>query len=191
MDLLKYPSLIVLIIANLIPLYGAYALGWSAAELMLLYWTESAIIGFFNLIKMALAQGLPPGNAPPQALLPFKVFMIPFFVLHYGGFMFGHLIFIIAFFIKDFSLDLLLSVLLGSAFLFISHGISFVLNYLGKKEYLKANVTGLMAAPYARIILMHIAIILGAFINAPVVILIAGKTIVDAFSHLSERERYS
>lgn len=193
MDLFKYPSLIVLLIANLVPLYGAYAWGWSVAELMLLYWSESAIIGFFNILKMVLAGAtLSASGSPIRLALPLlKLFYIPFFTVHYSGFMLGHLIFIIALFVKDFSIELLLTVLVGVISLFISHSASFMMNYVRRKEYENAFVGTLMFAPYPRIIVMHLTIIFGAFINAPIVILIAGKTIADAFSHLKERETYS
>jgi len=192
MDLLKYPSLIVLIIANLVPLYGAYAWGWSVGELMLLYWSESAIIGFFNILKMVLSSNGPisfSGSKIPL-FIPLKLFYIPFFTVHYGGFMLGHLVFIVTLFVKDFSVGLLLTVLIGMVSLFISHGLSFFMNYVGKKEYGEAFIGTLMFAPYPRIVVMHLTIIFGAFINAPLILLIAGKTIADAFSHLKEREGY-
>jgi hypothetical protein len=49
-------------------------------------------------------------------------------------------------------------VLLG---LFISHGISYRLNYIGRGEYLRTSVVRQMAAPYGRLVVLHITIILG------------------------------
>jgi len=88
------------------------------------------------------------------------------------------------------------------AALFISHGISFVYNYLLKGEYLHTNSQQLMASPYSRIFVMHIAILGGAFlagaIRSPVAILImlvVLKTILDIKLHQREhrkfRDRYS
>jgi hypothetical protein len=206
MDLRKYPSLIVLVIANLVPLFGVIAWGWSVAELLILYWSESAIIGFFNILKMALARGAMTGSlsvrmpgaqasthdtATASGMLAFKLFAIPFFMFHYGVFMGVHLIFLTVFLIESFTPGLLLAVGLGSAFLFISHGISFLLNYIAGREYLKASPSSLMAAPYPRIVLMQFVIILGAFIRAPILIFIAGKILFDAYAHLTERKSYA
>jgi hypothetical protein len=206
MDLRKYPSLIVLVIANLVPLFGVFAWGWSVAELLFMYWTESAIIGFFNVLKMALARGPMTGSmsveiplagasthdtAMPIGALMFKLVTIPFFIVHYGIFMSVHLAFLIAFFFESFSPGLAFAVILGSASLFVSHGVSFVLNYLGKKEYLKASAGSLMAAPYPRIVLMQFVIILGALIGAPMLIFVPGKILIDAYAHLKEREHFA
>ena len=49
--------------------------------------------------------------------------------------------------------------------LFISHGVSFVTNYLLKGEYKKEKVNSLMGRPYARIVVLHVAIIFGGFLT--------------------------
>ena len=46
--------------------------------------------------------------------------------------------------------------------LVVSHGISFAVNFIGRREYQGQTVSTLMSAPYRRIIVMHLAIILGA-----------------------------
>jgi hypothetical protein len=45
--------------------------------------------------------------------------------------------------------------------LFISHGISFVKNFLYGQEYLSIKINEIMMRPYKRIVLMHVAIIAG------------------------------
>ena len=74
--------MLALVAANLVPLAGALFLGWDLAAIMLLYWAESAIIGFFNLCKMLVIGGW--GAA----------FIGVFFIVHFGGFLAGHFIFI-------------------------------------------------------------------------------------------------
>ena len=54
------PSLIVLIAANLVPIYGVVFLGWEVFPLLLLFWLENLIIGMYNVLKMMLAT---PDNA--------------------------------------------------------------------------------------------------------------------------------
>ena len=157
-------SLIALIIANIVALFGILFLNWSTITLLLAFWAESTIIGFFNVVKMLLSQGENKSA---------KIFLIPFFIFHYGIFMLVHLIFLAALFLKDeLTPDLLIKSIMVAAplfiSLFISHGISLVVNYVGKKEYLKKDPGELMFSPYRRIIAMHLAILLGAFLSAAI-----------------------
>ena len=110
------PSSIFLILANLIPLVGVLLLDWNVLEILLLYWTESVVIGLINVLRMASCQTdnilaglgrftkgkkIPADlqqNMPPGALRAFKFFIIPFFILHYGGFCYGHLMAVTGFF---------------------------------------------------------------------------------------------
>ena len=84
----------------------------------------------------------------------------------------------------------------GVAALAISHLWSFVVNYLGRGEYRRTAVPMLMFQPYARIVVLHIAILIGGIIafmlgsNILVLtILIAGKTLLDLSLHLAQRTR--
>ena len=88
------------------------------------------------------------------------------------------------------------SILIGGIALFLSHGASFLFNYVGRGEYLTASPGGQMAAPYARVVILHVTIILGAFVvaflGAPIgalVVLVALKTAFDLGLHLRERHR--
>ncbi len=74
--------------------------------------------------------------------------------------------------------------------LFISHGVSFVQNYLLKREYTTAKPEKLMGSPYGRVVVMHIAILAGGFLTmaigspAPLlVVLVVLKTILDVSLH--------
>jgi len=81
----------------------------------------------------------------------------------------------------------------GALGLAISHGASFVVNYLGRREYLRVSPGRQMFAPYGRLVILHLAILLGAFVSlvigSPVgalVVLVILKTIVDLTLHLRE-----
>lgn len=198
----QMPSAIALIISNLVPLFGVLFLGWNSAEVLLLFWSESAAIGFYNVLKMIKAKGKPQGleiNGKKVVvknkgdLMKLKHFMVTFFIIHYGGFMFGHLIFLSIFLIRGgfFSfLAALPAVIFGTLGFFISHGISYYTNYLRGKEYEKADIGKLFFSPYARIVPMHIAIILGFISGAQVLILVIVKTIFDLFLHFAEHNKF-
>jgi len=85
------------------------------------------------------------------------------------------------------------SVIIGAVALFISHGVSFFVNYLGQGEYLRRSAAAQMAAPYGRVVVLHLTIIFGAFaiafLGAPILlllVLVVGKTLFDLSLHLRE-----
>jgi len=85
------------------------------------------------------------------------------------------------------------NVALAALALFVSHGASFFLNYIGKKEYLTTSAMRQMFAPYSRVVMLHLTIIFGAFIiailGAPIgalLVLVGVKTLFDLNLHLRE-----
>lgn len=176
-------STISLVAANLVPLAGVIFFGWDAAALLLLYWAENLVIGFYTLLRIALAS---VGTASSGAHLA-KLFLIPFFCVHFGAFCAVHGIFVQGFFYPDAKFDglalpgpliivgwgvsvvrnlagnLPTGALLALASLFISHGTSFVENYLLRGEYRTADPGAQMARPYGRVVVLHVTIIVGAF----------------------------
>ncbi len=184
-------SSLALVAANLIPLMGVLFDDWSITEIMLLFWAESAVIGFYTLCKMIKIGGWT------------VLFYGPFFVGHYGGFMVGHLLFIYGLFGSDFASnsDIPTSEVFQDfvrlapalAALFISHGISYFSNFLRRREYLGKEIAQQMGQPYRRIIIMHVTIIFGGFLvlafGSPLpalLMLILLKLIADLRSHLVE-----
>ena len=76
--------------------------------------------------------------------------------------------------------------------LFLSHGVSHILNYVQGDEFRSATIKRQMFRPYPRVVVMHIIVIFGGFlilpIGAPViaiVLLVLGKTLLDAISHVT------
>ena len=51
-------STLVLVVANLVPVAGTLFLGWNLSDVLVLYWAESAVIGFFNIGKIILIRKL-------------------------------------------------------------------------------------------------------------------------------------
>lgn len=203
-------SLALLVLANLLPIYGVVFLEWDITALVVLYWSENLVLGFYTLAKMLVVS--------PLGSLFFGVF----FSIHYGGFCAVHGLFILVMLINPDAeflkgdtwplflvfLQLLLDVcrqvlaaapqawLYAFAALMISHGASFVLNFLLAGEREQSDVKQLMAAPYGRIVILHITIILGAFavmaLGQPLallLILVALKLALDITLHLREHRK--
>ena len=190
------PSALMLIAANLVPVAGAVWLGWELGDVMVLYWAESAIIGFYNLCKMAVIDRW-------LALLTGT-----FFVGHFGAFMAVHFLFIWGIFVKGFDAtgsDELAEVARhfvglwpALAALFVSHGISFFTNFIGRREYRGRSGKDQMAEPYSRIVLMHVTLIFGGglalVLGSPtyvILVVIVAKIVLDVRAHLRERKKFS
>lgn len=207
--------LIALLATNALPLIGVLFFKWDAFMIVLLYWSENVVIGFYNVLKIAFAKV----DHPAENLG--KLFMIPFFTIHYGGFTAVHGVFVLAMFKQGddffpsgdtwpcfFVFVQLLFNVIAKAFnaipnnarfvilaMFISHGISFGYNYLYRREYATINPARLMGQPYARIVVLHIAIIFGGFLTAALgspigllVMLVILKTFLDVKLHQREHK---
>lgn len=199
--------IVSLVIANMIPLVGVVFWGWDLWTILALYWAENGIIGIFNVAKILRAEGdpaLPVGGASGsvQPLLGCGRFaMAGFFLVHYGLFWLGHGVFVLyvlpAFGGRGVPFDGIAAdrnlVLYGAIGLAISHGISFWFNYIGRGEYRRASSARLVGAPYARVVVLHLTIILGAFVSvflgSPVgalIVLVLLKTGLDLALHRRE-----
>jgi hypothetical protein len=203
-------NILLLVAANVLPLIGVAFFDWDVSALIVLYWSENLVIGFYNILKMLSAGGLP-------AVLPAL-----FFLVHYGGFCAVHGFFISSLLLNaptDIGSDppwplflvfvqLLFEVIrqvlaqaptewiLAFAGLFISHGYSFVSNFWLGGERETSTVNSLMSAPYKRIVVLHIAVIAGSFAVIALgqsflmlLALIAMKTAIDLLLHQREHRR--
>jgi hypothetical protein len=196
----KSSSVISLVIVNLFPVFGVLYWDWDVFPIMLLYWSENIIIGFYNVLRMIVCV--------PQAKESWitKLFLIPFFIIHYGIFTLGHGAVLIGILGQSYfagangpRLDILVNIIqeyglfYAMLSIFLSHGYSFVMNYLRKEEYKRIGLQKLMMRPYSRIVILHITLILGAFLvlflNSQVYILILFillKMGIDLWAHLRE-----
>jgi hypothetical protein len=136
-----------------------------------------------------------------------KLFYVPFFIVHYGMFCLVHGVFIFAIFGREaggfgefgglanfrqvFSEQHLwwaVAALAGS------HLWSFAVNYIGRGEYRRTPILTLMGQPYGRIVILHVAILIGGFIAMALgsnvfvlLLLVLGKTLLDLSLHLAQR----
>ena len=196
------PSVWALVIANIYPIIGIIFLNWEVFPLLLFFWTENLVIGFYTVLKMLTASS---DNAKTTA----KFFMIPFFCFHYGIFTLVHGIFVVAMFGTGFagsgSTDIGSlwqqvinnGLIWGTLLLLASHGLSFFQNYIGKQEYRHIALQTLMSQPYGRVVILHVTIIIGGFLamllGAPIaalLFLIVLKIVIDISTHLREHRKY-
>jgi hypothetical protein len=190
----RYP-LATLVLANLVPISGALLLKWDLFSVLFYYWLESAVVGAYNIPRMLMISPVRRDAARvPIAARSHKTSGIIFFAVHYSGFMVGHWFAIYSLF--DAVQISLTTVAMGIVSLSISHGVSFFVNYIGHKEYEKVTVSQQMVAPYRRIVVMHVAVILCAFLlsllglpRVVLTILVLLKIVIDVVFHLREHRR--
>lgn len=177
-------SVFSLIVANLIVAVQAVRHEWGYYELILTYWVEVVIIGGYNVLRL-LVVGL-IGAAPLGKWLGERVDLggvlnrlvwtilgVGFFVVKFGGFAIGIglMVALLPAFLKEagagssgvlHALRMAGPGLLTSAgVLCLSHGISFVRNFLARREYDRFNMMVLAFWPYARMTAVGVVLVGG------------------------------
>ncbi|MBN1496003.1 MAG: hypothetical protein JXA07_04485 [Spirochaetes bacterium] len=150
----------LLIFSSLFPLTGLLLYGWGMKEIILLYWAETLVIGIFSIIKSLLARANPEvvawltGSGYGIMLWPYKVliaFLVSVAVGAYAlvtGMAVGFMTLVIDYGIHDLPDGITPPEFLFSQFtahhlwlflgiICLEHALSFVLNFILKKEYLR------------------------------------------------------
>jgi len=194
--------------SNLLTLGLAWYQGWGLLGLLWPYFIQNLVIGLFSCrriraLKTFTTEGLQVSGQAVEPSSRLRDDVAGFFTLHFGMFHAVYLIFLVAFTWLGRSdagnhaeiaarlgavgaADALLFLLLGAAFL-VSHGLS-------HREHLAAdlarhpNLGALMLLPYARVMPMHIVLIVGVVIPLGAGLLLFGllKTAADIVSHRLE-----
>lgn len=217
------PAVIALIAMNLIPLIGVFGFGWDAGTIVFLYWLENVVIGLLNIPKILACRAPHPDTPPPTDAIAGRftvpdlpkpkrgprdrpeggaIFLCVFFSFHYGMFCFGHYMFLKSTYRTLPDLSEMLSVLTGPILfwsllgLTLSHIVSLVVNFYGKKEYVGRSPNAQMFMPYSRIVLLHVVIILSGFVAlatgqglATILLLVVFKIGFDLAAHTVEHEK--
>ena len=203
-------SVIILIISNLITIYFTIREGWTLYIVLLIFWFQSVIIGIFTFIRILTIKkfntnGLKVDGREVRYPNKTKFIIAFFFLFHYGFFHLIYGIFLLSMplvsgilskfggitqdqpYVNSFY-DSLIFFGLSVLIFFINHLISFLFNY---KEDIKneKNIGALMFLPYARIVPMHLFIIIGVFLintKIGIIIFLLLKTIADIIMHQTE-----
>lgn len=183
-------STILLIAGNLLPLGGVLFFDWSVYHVLLLFWAENLVIGLFTLARFWTLYRREGEGA--------VLLYMPFFCLHYGLFTLAHGAFVVSLFRPEHAAGLDVGTLgVPLLALFISHGGSYVMNFLGNREYRESTPKEVMVAPYRRVVALHMTIIAGGvlvqWLGEPVyalALLVVLKIFLDVAAHRkSHREK--
>ena len=184
-----------LVFVNCVPMIGVLFLDWEILPLMLLFWSENIVVGIMAVLRV-LAATVETNT---------KILLVPFFILHFGGFTMIHGALITALFdtskvsyggtsIVD---RLGFSFWLAVFLLFMGHLYIYMSQYIGEKQYQRTNPIMLMIEPYQRVVLMQAGVFVLALavqvLHMPVMAMAAvvvAKIALDIRAQQSQYRRF-
>jgi Family of unknown function (DUF6498) len=168
---------ILAILANLVPVYGVWALGWNAVEVFTVYALETLLVGMLTLLKMAivtLSKGKDTWHNQGTSTEVSGLFFMFFFTVHFGIFAAVQT----SIFSQSANIAPPGSGMLHFFFhwyTYVNKDIAimlcaFVVSYLGRSfipfiasgEYKTISMMKLMFQPYGRIFIQQFTVILGS-----------------------------
>jgi hypothetical protein len=162
---------------------------------MWIYWFQSITIGFFNFIRILQlkefsTEGFKINGQPALPTQGTKTNTAFFFLFHYGFFHLGYLVFLLSgTFTGTYGRSInsmeLKSILLAALVFFLNHLFSYFYNR--PRDTKKQNIGALMFYPYARILPMHLTIVLGRNYGSDLLpLFLILKTFSDILMHIVE-----
>ena len=186
-------SVVPLLLSNLLTMFWALFEGWQILDVMLVYWVQSVVIGYYNYhrimdLKKFSTKNFKMNDRQPAPTPETKKSVARFFALHYGIFHAAYLGFILSKESGEISL---------SSFAIIACIVAFVFNHRYSYQHNKErdsqrmpNIGTIMFFPYARILPMHLTIGLAASLGSnsvkTLLVFLLLKTIADVIMHMIE-----
>jgi len=184
--------IILLVLANLIPIYGVLFANWNSINVIYYYWLESLILGVFNIFKIYK-------TANYHKISP-RSFVLAFIIRYFGIVVIVGVVSILLIYInigsKAFVFNLNYTFITLAMFL-VSHGLSYKSNFIDGKEYEKANLVEQVSDLSHRIYAVVAIILFNAFMYSifhepiqGVAMLVFFKILFDIWLHLNEHDFY-
>jgi hypothetical protein len=215
---LKYNSARILLSVNIIPVIGVIFFEWNLFSIMLLYWLENLVIGFYGVLKIKKTNHyliLKQENLPATSSLVATWRQIMVFIFDYGLFTLVHGVFVFIIFGASTATSStianlgpvniseiiwpevsILGVSISFLMMIVSHGFSYHDNFIIKEEYKNCTINYLQKNPFKRVIAMHFIIVISGFIvlalgysKLTIILLIILKTLIDLFAHNNEHNK--
>ena len=202
-------SVLVGLVANLIPLYGVLYWGWDAFQLLMLYWTETVIVAFWTIVGITRVpvDQLGTINVGGRLRPATHKLLCGYFTLVASLFILGHLAFLWLMFSGEWlkkvpgtssilrELYVADGLWLALIFMFVSGWISYLTSppVVPRQRDAKQTtpeegsdaVGEIVGGLFVRIAIMQVAIIVGGMLAkaygsmAPLLIVIGCKTVID------------
>jgi hypothetical protein len=189
-------SILTLLVSNLVTAYLAVTQHWPLVNLLWVYWFQSVTIGLFTVLRIittkndAVAQMIDKEHSTNSNPIVLKVILAVFFLVHFGLF---HLVY--AAFLSAGSLFWPVmngfkatEIIVPAIVFFVNHLFSYLYH---RGEENMTNIFLLFFFPYARILPMHLTILLlGLFSSVLMPLFLILKTLADLLMHVAEHAKY-
>ena len=188
---------VLLVVVNLLPVWAVLEGRAGMGDVFLVYWFENVVVWACGIVRVATAEGIDTQGGVSGR----RTGLAPFFALHYGVFTLVHGVFAVIMAVVVGLVGGIGEVLLLSLVIAVSHVVSLGVNWFGRGERLVVGPGTAMVAPYPRMLVLHVGIILGfVFIGGPsasdhdaqvnaVATLCVLKTVADLLFHLGTHRR--
>ncbi len=186
-------SVVPLLLYNLLTMVWALFEGWQILAVMLVYWVQSVVIGFYNYhrimdLKEFSTRNFKINDRRPDPTPETKKSVARFFALHYGAFHAAYLGFMISEESGEIGFSSIGVIACIVAFVF-NHRYSYQHNKKRDSQRVP-NIGTIMFFPYARILPMHLTIGLAASFGGKsikaLLVFLTLKTIADVIMHMVE-----
>lgn len=187
------PDVLFLLLTNLAVMVLALARGWRMEPLIWIYWCQNVIIGFFawrriKKLRGFSVEGLTIDGRPARADPETRDRVAGFFLLHFG---LAHLVYLVLLlsFVEKLSPADSVAAGIGVALFLLNHMYSHRHN-MNRDLASRPGLGGIYALPYARVLPMHLVIILGLIwgpeSKTGLLFFLTAKTLADLAMHLVE-----
>jgi len=180
---------VLLIVANIVPIIDLVRTGEPVGTILIIYWMQLIIIGFWNVIKLIVVTRLAALAFVPMFVITYMSIII-FFGFIAGGLLDDQMQGTA--WQKNFSPW---NYWVPAAIFFAVHGISFAVNFIGRREYEHTNWEQQIAQPFLRAMPMWLAAVVGAVLGSffksaafAVVFVLPVKIILDLLGHFTEHK---
>ena len=184
-------SLWFLLLANGITTILAVTQNWNLLALMWVYWFQNLVIGFFHyrrilgLVEFYSTKGFTIDHRPVESTEEGKYRVARFFLGHYGFAHFCYFVVLVVFSQSGGLSPLDLIYIIPTALLFLGNHI-YSYRYNKPRVIGKQNLFTMMKYPYARVVPMHLTIILGFAFDWGLLLFLLLKTLADVIMHVVE-----
>ncbi len=157
--LARVATAVVLVVVNLLPVWAVATERIGMGDVFLVYWVENVVVWACGIVRTATAEGT--GGPTVTGGRRDNLSSAQFFALHYGIFTLVHGVFTIIVVAIVGLKGGLGQVFLLSLAITVSHLFSQAVNWFGRDEHKLVSVGRAMFAPYPRMLVLHVGIIIG------------------------------
>lgn len=189
-------SAVVLVLANLLPIWAVLEGRFGVGDALLLYWVENLVVWFTTMVRLLTVRD-PAHARRARSWVTGDRDRARLFGLRFGAFTAVHGVLSTVLIALVGLQGRLLDWAAAAALILFSHALSLGLHWFGRQERTRATAEWAMTAPYPRLLALHITVI-GGFVLmggpgsgivddvSAITVLMVGKLVIDLGFHVIE-----